>query len=65
MRLRLTMAGSRLRAIGAESQATRWLPDGPGKGPAPERYSHFMRKIVATVSRHGGFESHVMGSHAA
>ena len=42
-----------------------WLPHGSGEVPPFKRYSHFMRKFVATVARYGGFESHVMGSHAA
>jgi hypothetical protein len=41
------------------------LPHGSGEVPPIKRYSHFMRKFVATVARYGGFESHVMGSHAA
>jgi hypothetical protein len=41
------------------------LPHGSGEVPPFKRYSYFMRKFVATVSRYGGFESHVMGSHAA
>jgi len=65
MRLRLTMGGSRLDAIGAESQARRWFPHGSREAPPFKRYSHFMRKFVATVSRYGVFESHVMRSHAA
>jgi hypothetical protein len=59
------MSGSRLDAIGAESQATRWLPHGSREAPPVRRYSQVMRKFVATVSRYGGFESHVMRSHAA
>ena len=41
------------------------LPHGSGEVPPFKRYSHLMRKFVATVTRYGGFESHVMGSHAA
>jgi len=66
MRLGLIMGGSCLAAIAdAEAPATRWLPHGSGEVPPFKRYSYFMRKFVATVSRYGGFESHVMGSHAA
>ena len=61
------MGGSRLAAIadaeitGDAMSAAAWL-----RGSPPfKRYSHFMRKFVATVARYGGFESHVMGSHAA
>ena len=41
------------------------LPHGSGEVPPFKRYSHLMRKFVATVTRYGDFESHVMGSHAA
>jgi len=41
------------------------LPHGSGETPPLKRYSHLMRKFVATVTSYGGFESHVMGSHAA
>ena len=33
--------------------------------PPFKRYSHLMRKFVATVTSYDGFESHVRGSHAA
>ncbi len=60
------MGGSRLAEIAdAESPATRWLPHGSGEVPPFKRYSHLMRKFVATVTSYGGIESHVMGSHAA
>jgi len=60
------MGGSRLAAIAdAESTAPRWLSHGSGEVPQFKRYSHLMRKFVATVTSYGGFESHVMGSHAA
>ena len=48
----------------AESQVARWLPHGSGEAPPAKRYSHLMRKFVATVTPYGGFESHVMGSPA-
>ena len=41
------------------------LPHGSGEVPPFKRYSQLMRKFVATVTCYGGFESHVMGSHAA
>ncbi len=41
------------------------LPHGSGEVPPFKRYSHLMREFVATVTSYGGFESHVMGSHAA
>jgi len=41
------------------------LPHGSGEVPPFKRYSQLMRNFVATVTRYGGFESHVMGSHVA
>ena len=41
------------------------LPHGSGGVPPFKRYSQIMRKFVATVTRYGGIESHVMGSHVA
>ena len=41
------------------------LPHGSGEVPPFKRYSQLMRKLVATVTRYGGFESHIMGAHVA
>jgi hypothetical protein len=41
------------------------LPQGSEEVPPFERYSHLMRKFVATVTRYWGFESQVMGSRVA
>jgi hypothetical protein len=41
------------------------LPHGSGEVPPFKRYLQLMRKFVATVTRYGGLESHVMGSDVA